>query len=48
MKNAFEKVLKKEENLKFEWIDSKLNLNTVVLAKGCHAVCVFVNDIVSY
>lgn len=48
MRNAFEKVLKNEQNLKFEWIESKLNINTVVLAKGCNAVCVFVNDSVSF
>lgn len=44
MRNAFEKVLENEKDIKFEWIESKLNLNTVVLAKGCQAACVFVND----
>ncbi len=29
-----------------KYIDSRLSLDTVLLAKGCEAVCVFVNDIV--
>lgn len=47
IKYAFEKLLEKEPNLRFTWIDSKLSINTVGLAFGHEAVCVFVNDTVS-
>ena len=33
--------------MKFRFLETKLNEDTVELAKGCDAVCVFVNDIVN-
>ena len=33
-------------NYEIHYFESKLNSNTVVLAKGMDAVCVFVNDVV--
>ena len=43
---SFEK-LGKENNIKFKFYETKLNEDTVSLAKGCDAVCVFVNDTVN-
>lgn len=43
---SFEK-LGKENNIKFKFYETKLNEDTVTLAKGCDAVCVFVNDTVN-
>ncbi|MBP5582279.1 MAG: 2-hydroxyacid dehydrogenase [Ruminococcus sp.] len=43
---SFEK-LGKENNIKFKFYETKLNEDTVALAKGCEAVCVFVNDTVN-
>ena len=43
---SFEK-LGKENNIKFKFYETKLNEDTVALAKGCDAVCVFVNDTVN-
>lgn len=34
-------------NVQFRFLETKLNEDTVELAKGCDAVCVFVNDIVN-
>ena len=34
-------------NIRFKYLETKLNEDTVDLAKGCSAVCVFVNDIVN-
>ena len=31
-------------NIQFKFLETKLNIDTVELAKGCDAVCVFVND----
>ena len=36
----------KEKNLVIKYYETKLNADTVGLAKGCDAVCVFVNDTV--
>ena len=36
-----------EKGIKFKFYESKLNADTAELAKGCDAVCVFVNDTVS-
>lgn len=33
--------------LQFRWLETKLNEDTVELARGCDAVCVFVNDTVN-
>lgn len=33
-----------DSSLKFSYHDCRLNLETVKLAQGCHAICVFVND----
>lgn len=38
---------KKNSNLKFKFFETKLNEDTVDLAKGYDAVCVFVNDVVN-
>ena len=43
---SFEK-LGKENNIKFKFYETKLNEDTAALAKGCEAVCVFVNDTVN-
>ena len=43
---SFEK-LGKEKNIKFKFYETKLNEDTADLAKGCDAVCVFVNDTVN-
>ena len=43
---AFEK-LGKEKNITFKFYETKLNEDTTALAKGCEAVCVFVNDTVT-
>ena len=43
---SFEK-LGKENNIKFKFYETKLNEDTVALAKGCDAACVFVNDTVN-
>jgi D-lactate dehydrogenase len=43
---SFEK-LGKENNIKFKFYETKLNEDTVALAKGCEAACVFVNDTVN-
>jgi len=40
---SFEK-LGKERGIEFKYFDSKLNIDTVALAKGFDGVCVFVND----
>ena len=32
------------QNVQFRFLETKLNEDTVDLAKGCDAVCVFVND----
>ena len=42
---SFEKY--SDENLKFKFFETKLNEDTVELAKGCDGVCVFVNDTVN-
>ena len=44
-KASFDRVNDKAEN-KYEiiYIESKLNYRTAVMAKGCDAVCAFVND----
>lgn len=34
-------------DLRFKYLETKLNEDTVDLAKGCDAVCVFVNDTVN-
>ena len=34
-------------NIRFKYLETKLNEDTVDLAKGCSAVCVFVNDTVN-
>ena len=34
----------KEKDVEFKFYDTKLNEDTAGLAKGCDAVCVFVND----
>ncbi len=41
---AFEKY-GAEQGMEFAFYDTKLNINTVALAAGCDAVCVFVNDV---
>ena len=41
-KQSFEKY--ETENLKFKFFETKLNIDTAELAKGCDAVCIFVND----
>jgi len=33
-----------DASLQFRYFDSRLNVETVKMAAGCHAVCVFVND----
>lgn len=43
---SFEK-FGKENGIKFKFYETKLNEDTVALAKGCEAVCVFVNDTVN-
>lgn len=43
---SFEK-FGKEKNIKFKFYETKLNEDTAELAKGCEAVCVFVNDTVN-
>ncbi len=35
-----------ERKIQFLFVEAKLSKDTVILAKGCEAVCVFVNDIV--
>ena len=35
------------KDVRFKYLETKLNEDTVELAKGCQAVCVFVNDTVS-
>ncbi len=42
----FEK-LGEEKNIKFKFYETKLNEDTVALAKGCDGVCIFVNDTVN-
>lgn len=41
-KQSFEKY--ETEDLKFKFFETKLNIDTAELAKGCDAVCIFVND----
>ena len=36
-----------EHDMQFRFLETKLNEDTVELAKGCDAVCVFVNDTVN-
>ena len=36
-----------QHDMQFRFLETKLNEDTVELAKGCDAVCVFVNDTVS-
>ncbi|MBQ3986845.1 MAG: 2-hydroxyacid dehydrogenase, partial [Oscillospiraceae bacterium] len=36
----------KSHDMQFRFLETKLNEDTVELAKGCEAVCVFVNDTV--
>ncbi|WP_297959016.1 2-hydroxyacid dehydrogenase [uncultured Ruminococcus sp.] len=43
---SFEK-LGKEKKITFKFYETKLNEDTAALAKGCEAVCVFVNDTVN-
>jgi D-lactate dehydrogenase len=43
---SFEK-FGKNNNIKFKFYETKLNEDTAELAKGCEAVCVFVNDTVN-
>ncbi|MBO4524374.1 2-hydroxyacid dehydrogenase [Ruminococcus sp.] len=43
---SFEK-FGKENSIKFKFYETKLNEDTVELAKGCEAACVFVNDTVN-
>ena len=45
-KPSFEKYAK-EQNVVIKYFETKLNEDTVALAKGCDAVCVFVNDVVN-
>ena len=33
-----------EQDMEFRYLETKLNADTVELARGCDAVCVFVND----
>ncbi len=42
-KPSFEELAEKN-NIEFRFLETKLNADTVSLAKGCDAVCVFVND----
>ena len=37
----------KENKITFKFYETKLNEDTAALAKGCEAVCVFVNDTVN-
>ena len=37
----------KQKNIQFRFLETKLNEDTVDLARGCDAVCVFVNDTVN-
>lgn len=41
-KKSFEKY--QNEDLKFKFFETKLNIDTADLAKGCDTVCIFVND----
>lgn len=41
-KKSFEQY--QNENLKFKFFETKLNIDTADLAKGCEVVCIFVND----
>ena len=36
-----------EHNMQFRFLETKLNEDTVELARGCDAVCLFVNDTVN-
>ena len=45
-KPSFERV-GREQDIHFRFLETKLNEDTVELAKGCDAVCVFVNDTVN-
>ena len=36
-----------EHDMQFRFLETKLNEDTVELARGCDAVCVFVNDTVN-
>ena len=45
-KPSFERV-GREHDIHFRFLETKLNEDTVELAKGCDAVCVFVNDTVN-
>ena len=36
-----------QHDIRFRFLETKLNEDTVDLAKGCDAVCVFVNDTVN-
>ena len=42
-KQSFEKY--ETEDLKFKFFETKLNIDTADLARGCDTVCIFVNDI---
>ena len=42
-KQSFEKY--ENQNLKFKFFETKLNIDTADLAHGCECVCIFVNDI---
>lgn len=37
----------KQHDIQFHFLETKLNEDTALLAKGCDAVCVFVNDTVN-
>ena len=37
----------KEKEIKLKFYETKLNEDTVDLAKGCFAVCAFVNDVIN-
>ena len=36
-----------QQDIQFRFLETKLNEDTVDLARGCDAVCVFVNDTVN-
>ena len=43
---SFEKYAQ-DAQIKFKYLETKLNVDTCSLAQGCDGVCVFVNDIVN-
>ena len=42
-RQSFEKY--QTDDLKFKFFETKLNLDTADLARGCDVVCIFVNDV---